>query len=348
MPSPVARASVAPTNSDSTAMDQARTTHFHVRVPGSTANIGVGFDVVGAALSLYLHVDVAVSVTTKSIAESDAIATDEEAVGDAEWSGMITVEHSNDGMAAVEGDMAAVEGNMTAVDDGQGMTLPPLDHRNLIVQSALHMLHRRQYGRHRYNGQYVTTLPQYTSDDVRQLLGNSVRRLHLCTRNGIPLSRGLGSSAAAIVAGIVIGNELCAVLGVGERAGHDDLLDVILELENHPDNVSACLFGGLTVSYMRSEEERRQVDGRESTPIFTRHACGYARLRVHPAIRAVCVVPQFELSTKLARQALPQTYSRADTIYSMQRLAVLLTSGVTVSEEEYHRGGIAIRCACVS
>jgi homoserine kinase len=123
-----------------------------------------------------------------------------------------------------------------------------------------------------------------------------------CT-NRIPLERGLGSSAAAVVAGLVAADRL---LGAG--LDEDRLLEVAVDLEGHPDNVSACLRGGLMVAYLSEGGWRAE------------------RLDAHPALHPVLLVPEHErLPTADARRALPREVPLSDAAFNVGRasLAVL-------------------------
>jgi homoserine kinase len=122
--------------------------------------------------------------------------------------------------------------------------------------------------------------------------------------NGIPLGRGLGSSAAAIVAGLAL-----ADAWVESNRGRQDLIETATSIEGHPDNVAAAALGGMVVS-CQSE------DGRILT----------ARCAFPPQIQVVVVVPQFVLSTEAARDALPQHYTRGDAVFNVQRSALFVAA----------------------
>src|SRR5205823_2638467 len=113
-------------------------------------------------------------------------------------------------------------------------------------------------------------------------LGARPRGLEVVCANRIPHGRGLGSSAAAIVAGIVAARAL--VVGGAERMDDDAALALAAELEGHPDNVAACLLGGLTVAWT-------DADGA--------HAVG---VDVDPTIAPVAFVPGSSSSTKATRK----------------------------------------------
>jgi homoserine kinase len=125
--------------------------------------------------------------------------------------------------------------------------------------------------------------------------------------NRIPLGKGLGSSAAALTAGVVIADAL-----LGLRWSRGRVLDEAARIEGHPDNVAACVHGSIVAS---------ATDERDVT-----HA---ARLELHPRFRIAVVVPDFLLPTVEARRVLPKTYSRADVIFNIQRSALLITALAT-------------------
>jgi homoserine kinase len=137
-------------------------------------------------------------------------------------------------------------------------------------------------------------------------LGGQPRGIELACANRVPHGRGLGSSAAAIVSGLLLARGL--VLG-GERALTDEqVLELAGELEGHPDNVAACLLGGLTVAW-RDDGHARAVG-----------------LECDPTIRPVALVPPFSASTKQARGLLPSTVPHADAAFAAGRSALLVAA----------------------
>ncbi|HET8577688.1 MAG TPA: homoserine kinase, partial [Methylomirabilota bacterium] len=132
----------------------------------------------------------------------------------------------------------------------------------------------------------------------RRFRGASIRCL-----NRIPLSRGLGSSAAAWVGGLVGAN---AVLG--EPLDRDAILSLAAKAEGHPDNVAAALLGGLTVSCA--------ADDRVTA----------VSLPVPDDLRWIVLVPDAEASTGEARAVLPQSVPRADAVFNVQRVSLLLAA----------------------
>ena len=139
----------------------------------------------------------------------------------------------------------------------------------------------------------------------RRLAGRKAPRgADLEIANEIPVGKGLGSSAAAIVAGLALANEW-----LGLKKGREELVQLATEIEGHPDNVAAAVWGGFVVSCQ--SEDKRVLSVK-------------ARLGVEMGI--VLVVPEFALSTAAARAALPAQYSRQDAVFNLQRVALLLAA----------------------
>jgi homoserine kinase len=120
--------------------------------------------------------------------------------------------------------------------------------------------------------------------------------------NRIPPARGLGSSAAAWVGGLVAGNAL-----LGEPLSREALLALAARVEGHPDNVAAALLGGLTVSCGRA-------DGRVTA----------IALPVPATVRWVVLVPSVTSATAEARAVLPDSVPRKDAVFNVQRVSLLL------------------------
>ena len=141
----------------------------------------------------------------------------------------------------------------------------------------------------------------------------------LVARNGVPQGRGLGSSASAIVAGVVAAQvfsdqEAWSEVHVGARVPLDlDIAtDLSSELEGHPDNASASVRGGMTVSWTR--------DPGDPSPSGT----GTASIAIHPDITAVVLVPQAQLLTHTARAVLPPTVEHTAAALNSGRAALLV------------------------
>ncbi|KAF9690695.1 hypothetical protein EKO04_011320 [Ascochyta lentis] len=161
---------------------------------------------------------------------------------------------------------------------------------------------------------------------------------HVHVKNPIPLGRGLGSSAAAIVAGVHLANEVGNL-----KLSKARMLDYCLMEERHPDNVAAALYGGFVGTYLNElspeDTERLEIPLSEvlpapaggvdtglrppQPPLNIGH---YTKFPWSSDIKCICIIPQFEVSTAKARAVLPESYSRKDAIFNMQRLAVLTTA----------------------
>ena len=143
-----------------------------------------------------------------------------------------------------------------------------------------------------------------TFDESGVLAG---RGLSLLCRNAIPQSRGLGSSAAAIVGGLTVAAHLA---GVAESLTPAQMVALGTRLEGHPDNVAPGVLGGATIAWMESGE---------AGPV------GRAtRFDVHPDVVPVVVIPAVEASTATARGALPATVAHADAAFNVGRSALLV------------------------
>ena len=136
-----------------------------------------------------------------------------------------------------------------------------------------------------------------------EVAGRAFRGARIHCVNRIPLRRGLGSSAAAWVSGLVGGNAL-----LGEPLDRETLLGLAAQAEGHPDNVTAAMLGGLTVSCSAGE----RVTG--------------VTLPVPASVKWVVLVPDAESSTREARAVLPEAVSRADAVFNVQRASLLLAA----------------------
>ena len=146
-----------------------------------------------------------------------------------------------------------------------------------------------------------------TAVEVAAELGQVLPPIELEIVTEAPLAKGLGSSAAALTAGVLIANAL-----LGLNWTNDRILDTAARLEGHPDNVAACVLGALVAS-------ATDASGRAIA----------VRLDLPTHFEVAVVVPDFFLPTKEARAALPATYSRADAVYNIQRAALLVAALAT-------------------
>lgn len=146
-----------------------------------------------------------------------------------------------------------------------------------------------------------------TALDVAAAAGGVLPPVELFIENDIPLGKGLGSSAAALTAGVVIADQL---LGLGWSAHR--ILDEAARIEGHPDNVAACVLGSIVASAIDTNGIARAV-----------------RLEMPERFDVAVVVPDFMLPTKEARAALPTSYSKADAVFNIQRSSLLIAALAT-------------------
>lgn len=161
---------------------------------------------------------------------------------------------------------------------GVGEGEVPTDETNLVVRSIAH------------------TFAAY---------GQQLPGLHLVAKNAIPHGRGLGSSGAAIVSGVM------AAKGLLEGVVDIDPLGLLAratELEGHPDNVAPALFGGLTIAWTTP-------DGPQ-----------FKKLIVHRGVSPLVLVPQETMSTALARSLQPESVPHADAIFNVSRSTLLIAA----------------------
>jgi homoserine kinase len=178
---------------------------------------------------------------------------------------------------ALYNEVELAEGDEVRVEiEGEGQATLPRDEQNVVIRGA-RAVHDRA---------------------ARPFRGLRVRQ-----SNRIPPSRGLGSSASAWLAGMLGANAL-----LGEPLTREEVMDLAVRAEGHPDNLAAALYGGLTVTCWDG-------DARAVVPLPIPADLGFALL-----------VPDLEASTAHARAALPPTYSRADAVFNIGRVALLVAA----------------------
>ena len=169
--------------------------------------------------------------------------------------------------------------------EGVGADTVPRDETHLVVRSIAHTLER---------------------------LDCAMPGLRLRARNAIPHGRGLGSSGAAIVAGVVAA---AALVGDQRETSSEELLAFATELEGHPDNVAPCLFGGLTIAWMDANDAPRSK-----------------QLLVNRGVSPMVLIPTETMSTKVARSLQPESVPHADAIFNVSRSALLIAALVQSPE----------------
>ncbi|SFK69516.1 homoserine kinase [Paenibacillus sp. 1_12] len=199
-----------------------------VKVPGSTANLGPGFDTLGMALDLYAWIEMSTAAQT----------------------------------------------SIHLI--GSGMEGIPTDKSNLIYKVA-----------------------QMVFDKA----GVTHPELEISMYSDIPLTRGLGSSAAAIVGALACANAL-----IGSPLSDDTLFQMSTALEHHPDNVGASLFGGLVVAFWDGERAE------------------YIRVEPNEQLEVLVAIPHFQLSTEKARHVLPREQSLTNAVFNVGHSSVLVAA----------------------
>lgn len=142
-------------------------------------------------------------------------------------------------------------------------------------------------------------------------IGQSPSELKITIKSGIPVARGLGSSASVIVGALIAANEL-----LGHPADDLALLSIACELEGHPDNITPAFVGGLVMS---SQEEDGSVV--------------YRKLNWPNEWAITVCIPDFELSTGIARSVLPKEVPLKDAVFNAQRLAMFIEAVHTKDSE---------------
>jgi homoserine kinase len=176
------------------------------------------------------------------------------------------------------------------------------------------------------------------------LAGAPQTGLHLTCANRIPHGRGLGSSAAAVVGGIMLAR---ALLAEPEALDDDAVLGLANTLEGHPDNAAPAILGGATIAWLESE--------RSEPAAASPHAI---RIAVHPDVEPIVIVPSSRLATATARGVLPATVPHADAATQAGRAALLvealgrrpdllLPATQDLLHQQYRRGVMADSLALV-
>lgn len=206
---------------------------LRVRVPGTSANIGPGFDAFGLALSIY---------------------------------NTFSFEEKTDGKLTIRGVERKYQSDT-----------------NLVYRSMQKVFKKTDY---------------------------HPKGLYIHTAVDIPISRGLGSSATCIVGGLFGANAL-----IGSPLTAEELFNIAVEMEGHPDNVAPAIFGGLVVSM---NDHGKNV---------------HIKSAVHPCYEFFALVPDFTLSTSDARQVLPKKISFSDATHNLPRATMTYLALTNGSEE---------------
>jgi len=134
-------------------------------------------------------------------------------------------------------------------------------------------------------------------------VGYNPKGIRLVQTDNIPGTRGLGSSAACIVAGLLAGNAM-----TGQRFSTEEIAFMAGSLDGHPDNTTPAVFGGLRASVLREDK------------------LYHVEIEIPDNLKFIAFVPDFTLSTAKARMILPHLVSREDMVFNLGRLALLVSS----------------------
>jgi len=165
--------------------------------------------------------------------------------------------------------------------EGEGSDILPRDEKNLVYQCAKRVFEK---------------------------IGEKIPPLSIKIINNIPLARGLGSSGTAIIAGLMSANALS-----GNQLTDQEILNLATEIDGHPDNVSASMFGGVVISAQ------------------TNNGIAYMKLDMPKKLTVVAVVPDFHIITTKARELLPKTVDIQTAVFNISR-ASLLVAGLATGD----------------
>ncbi len=143
----------------------------------------------------------------------------------------------------------------------------------------------------------------WAANRLYEICGRKLPGMKIIQLNNIPMARGLGSSSACIVSGILGANRL-----LGGPLSQQDLVNLAAEIEGHPDNTTPAIEGGLVASAI------------EAGRVYS------VSVPVSEKIRFALFIPPFELPTEKARAVLPKDYSRSDAVYNLSRSALMTAS----------------------
>lgn len=155
-----------------------------------------------------------------------------------------------------------------------------------------------------------TNLIYTTMKSMYELCGRPFYGVRFGQINNIPMSRGLGSSSACIIGGLLAANHL-----MNFPFSKQEIVNLAASIEGHPDNTTPALLGGFVASVF---------DGRQ---------VNFVRQELHVGIKFAALIPDFELKTSLARSVLPKRISHKDAVYNLSRAALMSASLATGS---YH------------
>ncbi len=208
-----------------------------VRVPGSSANMGPGFDSLGLALTLYNYIE---------------------------------AEETDSGLEIV-------------IEDAETKEYLPTDEKNLVYKAMKYLFEKAGY---------------------------NPKGLKLTLTSEVPVTRGLGSSSACIIGGLVAANELS-----GKKFSAREIMSMATKLEGHSDNVCAAYLGGFTVS------------------VFDKDEVFYYSHKINGDLKCLVLIPDYAVTTQKARNTLPGYYPKRDVAFNISHASLLVASIVSGNYE---------------
>lgn len=160
-----------------------------------------------------------------------------------------------------------------------------------------------------------TNMIYVAARDLFEVCGKKLDGLRITQTNNIPMTRGLGSSSACIVGGLIGANTL-----LGNPLSADELVDLAAQIEGHPDNTAPALLGGIV------------------TAVFDGRKVHWVKQEVFTKLRFVALIPDFELSTEKARACLPKQIDFKDAVFNLSRAALFSASLLTGKFENLRTG----------
>lgn len=208
-----------------------------VRVPGSSANMGPGFDSLGLALTIYNYIE---------------------------------VEETEQGL-------------VIEINDAETKEFLPTDEKNLVYKAMKYLFEKAGY---------------------------TPKGLKLTLTSEVPVTRGLGSSSACIIGGLVAANELS-----GKKFSSREIMAMATKIEGHSDNVCAAYLGGFTVS------------------VFDKDEVFYYSHKIEGDLKCLVLIPDYAVTTQKARNTLPGYYPKRDVAFNISHTALMVASMVSGNYE---------------
>ncbi len=204
-----------------------------VRVPGSSANMGPGFDSLGLALTIYNYIE---------------------------------AEETEQGL-------------VIEINDAETKEFLPTDEKNLVYKSMKYLFEKAGY---------------------------TPKGLKLTLTSEVPVTRGLGSSSACIIGGLVAANELS-----GKKFSPREIMTMATKIEGHSDNVCAAYLGGFTVS------------------VFDKDEVFYYSHKINGDLKCLVLIPDYAVTTQKARNTLPGYYPKRDVAFNISHASLLVAAMVS-------------------